>query len=113
MRNMMCPAVGEYRLRSFRNRVLLALLVALAPLSLWSQQRAASPLDLGAHFIVLIDDSGDTRDLQRSLPAVLPTYLYEGNLQKDLPPFHPGRDMLTVAFFTIHRDGPGDACKAE
>src|ERR1700704_4690724 len=107
---MICPAVGEPRIRSFRNRVLLALLVALAPTSLWSQQREIFPLDLGAHYIVLIDDSADTETMQRALPSVLPTFFYGG---RDFPPFRPDRDELTMAFFTIHLDAPGDACKKE
>ena len=93
---------------------LIALAVPLCPLALAAETQgrmAATSEEPGKHFIVLVDDSGDTGALQRGLSSILPEYLYTDGEDR-LPQFQPGRDQLSLAFFTIHPDGSGSACKA-
>lgn len=102
---------GRRAVASFLVWVWLALTVWLAPALARAQGGAtAVPEPSGSHYIVLIDDSYDARSLSRSLPSVLPAYLYSKG-QTDLPPFRPGRDELTLSFFTIHHDGAPSECK--
>lgn len=89
----------------------LVLILLLSPSGL-SWGREAPDLQTKAHFIVLIDDSKDTFDLQKFLPSELPAFLYSGT-KEGLPAFRPGLDELTVAFFTIHLDGPRSLCGEE
>ncbi|MBK9547097.1 MAG: hypothetical protein IPO51_14875 [Dehalococcoidia bacterium] len=73
----------------------------------------------GTHYIVLIDDSGDMDGQRRPerIASAVPWVLFEGfdtAPAPDLPRFSPDKDLLSIAYFTIHADNqPADACKAE
>jgi hypothetical protein len=83
------------------------LLAALAPGAAAAAGTAAAP---GAHYIVLIDDSGDMGKHRQAVALGLAEQLY-GAPGIALPPLRPELDRLSLLFFTIHRDGGGDACK--
>src|SRR3954454_1566247 len=100
--------LSDQKLLNFVGRFALILWLASVPTRAASV--LAAPREPVRHFIVLIDDSGDAGGFQHALPDVLPAYLFR-NSQKGLPPFRPDRDHLTVAFFTIHSDGPSSLCK--
>lgn len=64
------------------------------------------------HFIVLLDDSGDVNEQQRSqIAGALPGFLYGGN-NRQMPRFDPNVDRLDLLFFTVHNHAVSTACKS-
>jgi hypothetical protein len=61
-----------------------------------------------AHFIVLIDDSGDMASYRSRIISRLPAYLFPDDVMPedaDRLTYEPQTDRLTVLFFTIHCSG--------
>src|SRR5262249_19012443 len=59
--------------------------------------------ELGNHYVVLVDDSGDMKGPGHAIPRSLPDVLYDGiasSRGQSLPAFKPKRDRLTVLYFT-------------
>lgn len=88
--------------------VTLPLVLALFQVS-GAQAGTLPPLELQQHFerhvIVLIDDSGDMSAYRWKVESELPEILYgDGGKRIDpaLAAFHPGRDRLSVVYFTVH-----------
>src|SRR5215213_3194884 len=94
-------------------RVVLLFLTLCAvslPFSLSRQanaQSAESRSEFGNHFILLIDDSGDMSSYREVLKTSLPELLFNRKVDgqavdASLPEFQPGRDQVSVVFFTIY-----------
>lgn len=72
----------------------------------------------GVHFIIMIDDSGDmTGGNKNAILNSLPGLLFGGRVgdrevRPALPKFTPGRDHISVVYFTIVRS-PGGGCRAD
>ncbi|MEO5374299.1 MAG: hypothetical protein H7840_08460 [Alphaproteobacteria bacterium] len=77
--------------------------------------RAERPIpDRGpAHFIVLIDDSGDMKDYRNRIAWALPRALFEWNKTDDkFPVFIPEKDHLSLTFYGLSTDDKGNkTCK--
>jgi hypothetical protein len=77
---------------------------------------AATEAEPGTHFILLIDDSGDMRRRHRDvLAGVLPEFLLTGSVEgratdPALPNFRPGRDRISLVYFTILKT-TGGGCR--
>jgi hypothetical protein len=92
---------------------LLPLLIAVSLLPAICPGAAAAagvPGTAGSHYIVLVDDSGDMHRHREAVALGLAEQLY-GTQGAALPPLRPERDRLSLLFFTIHTDGPGNACQ--
>lgn len=68
----------------------------------------------GKHVILLIDDSRDMRGWREPLEEKLPGWLFRGPdpSDPDTPRFDPAADALSVLYFSLHNEGPPDACKS-
>jgi hypothetical protein len=99
------------RCQAWPGRWLLAagLLATISPSGVAAAAAVTSP---GTHFIVLFDDSHDMRRFQEEAAHKLVEQLYrpQGNGQPRLQPRH---DRVSLLFFAIHTDGPGDVCKPQ
>lgn len=107
--------------RSARRTVSVAALGAVFILSLfssWWQVEAGSavaPAEFGNHFILLIDDSGDMKSYKDILQTSLPELLFAGRVDgqtvdASFPRFQPGRDQVSVVFFTIYNGSDIRGC---
>src|SRR5437868_4557916 len=93
---------------------LVCLLVMLTAVALHPRGGETAPgAEPGTHFILLIDDSGDMRRGQRDvLGNVLPEFLFRGSVEgraadPALPNFQPGRDRISLIYFTILKTAGG------
>ena len=98
-------------LKSVLWRVLLCCVLLLA-----SPAARAAEIDreLGRHFILLIDDSGDMRRFAGGVREALPGFFFQEGQGRSVtwPAFDPDRDVLSAFFFTIYTTKGADACKA-
>jgi hypothetical protein len=76
---------------------------------LWAQ--TAPPAVLPNHVILLIDDSLDAQQMMEpGAPPIIPAILealFEQGGRTDFPVLRPGRDRLSLVFFTIHKVSTG------
>jgi hypothetical protein len=101
-------------------KLLLAFCVCAVPLLLSTLERAAAQSETiqaepGVHFIVLIDDSGDMISYKEALQTSLPELLYDGKVNGkvfdlSLPRFQPGKDHVSVVFFTLYNGVADSGC---
>ncbi len=73
--------------------------------------QTAQSAELPNHVILLIDDSFDARQIMEpGAPSIVPAILealYEQGERTDYPVLRPGRDRLSMVFFTIHKVSTG------